>query len=59
MSHPPEISRRRVEVTSQISFDETQLTYDRRNFIGDRLVGYILLGDTTPFSMLSRELQMG
>lgn len=45
------------DVTSQISFDETQLTYDRRNFIGDRLVGYILLGDTTPFSMLSRELQ--
>lgn len=45
------------EVASQISFDETQLTYDRRNFIGDRLVGYILLGDTAPFSMLSRELQ--
>ncbi|NLA70912.1 MAG: NAD(P)/FAD-dependent oxidoreductase [Clostridiaceae bacterium] len=45
------------EVTSQISFDETQLTYDRRNFLGDKLVGYILLGDTTPFSMLSRELQ--
>jgi nitrite reductase (NADH) large subunit len=47
------------EVTSQISFDETQLTYDRRNFIGEKLVGYILLGDTTPFSMLSRELQTG
>ncbi|HNZ63087.1 MAG TPA: FAD-dependent oxidoreductase [Bacillota bacterium] len=45
------------EVTSQISFDETQLIYDRRNFLGDKLVGYILLGDTTPFSMLSRELQ--
>ncbi len=45
------------EITSQISFDETQLTYDRRNFLGDKLVGYILLGDTTPFSMLSRELQ--
>ena len=47
------------EVSSQIHFDETQLTYDRRNFLGDKLVGYILLGDTTPFSMLSRELQQG
>ncbi|MGI6507763.1 MAG: NAD(P)/FAD-dependent oxidoreductase [Saccharofermentanales bacterium] len=54
-----DIAPKGPEVTSQISFDETQLTYDRRNFIGDRLVGYILLGDTTPFSMLSRELQMG
>lgn len=47
------------EVSSQIHFDETQLTYDRRNFLGDKLVGYVLLGDTTPFSMLSRELQQG
>ncbi len=47
------------EISSQIHFDETQLTYDRRNFLGDKLVGYILLGDTTPFSMLSRELQQG
>ena len=47
------------EVSSQIYFDETQLTYDRRNFLGDKLVGYILLGDTTPFAMLSRELQQG
>ena len=47
------------EVTSQIRFDETQLTYERRNFLGDKLVGYILLGDTTAFSMLSRELQQG
>lgn len=52
-----DIAPKGPEVTSQISFDETQLTYDRRNFIGDKLVGYILLGDTTPFSMLSRELQ--
>ena len=47
------------EISSQIYFDETQLTYDRRNFLGDKLVGYILLGDTTPFAMLSRELQEG
>ncbi len=47
------------EISSQIHFDETQLTYDRRNFLGDKLVGYVLLGDTTPFSMLSRELQQG
>lgn len=47
------------QVSSQIHFDETQLTYDRRNFLGDKLVGYVLLGDTTPFSMLSRELQQG
>jgi nitrite reductase (NADH) large subunit len=52
-----DIAPKGPEVTSQISFDETQLTYDRRNFVGDKLVGYILLGDTTPFSMLSRELQ--
>jgi NAD(P)H-nitrite reductase large subunit len=47
------------EISSRIHFDETQLTYDRRNFLGESLVGYILLGDTTPFSMLSRELQEG
>lgn len=47
------------DISSQIHFDETQLTYDRRNFLGDKLVGYILLGDTTPFAMLSRELQQG
>lgn len=47
------------EVSSRIHFDEAQLTYDRRNFLGDQLTGYILLGDTTPFSMLSRELQQG
>ncbi len=54
-----DIAPKDPEVSSQIYFDETQLTYDRRNFLGDRLVGYVLLGDTTPFSMLSRELQQG
>lgn len=52
-----DIAPKDPQVSSQIHFDETQLTYDRRNFLGDKLVGYILLGDTTPFSMLSRELQ--
>lgn len=54
-----DIAPKDPEGTSRIYFDETQLTYDRRNFLKDKLVGYILLGDTTPFSMLSRELQQG
>ncbi len=54
-----DIAPKDPEVSSQIRFDETQLTYERRNFLGDKLVGYILLGDTTAFSMLSRELQRG
>ena len=44
-------------IISQIQVDDAQLNYDRRNFKGDALVGYVLLGDTTPFSMLARELQ--
>lgn len=52
-----DIAPKDPEISSRIHFDETQLTYDRRNFLGESLVGYILLGDTTPFSMLSRELQ--
>jgi NAD(P)H-nitrite reductase large subunit len=44
-------------IISQIQVDEAQLNYDRRNFKEGALVGYVLLGNTTPFSMLSRELQ--
>lgn len=44
-------------IISQIQVDEAQLNYDRRNFKEGALVGYVLLGNATPFSMLSRELQ--
>jgi nitrite reductase (NADH) large subunit len=44
-------------IISQIQVDDAQLNYDRRNFKDGALVGYVLLGNTAPFSMLSRELQ--
>lgn len=44
-------------LSSQINMDEVQLTYDRRNYEDNRLLGFILLGDTKPFSLLNRQLK--
>lgn len=46
-----------TDYTAQITVDEVQLTYDRRNYLGTNLLGFILLGDTKPFSLLAKDLQ--